>query len=159
MSEDEAFHLVHTLSLFLFLAGIGATLRPLFRAWNSDDLHAQVFAFREAARNHTGILLPGLILVGITGAFWAIRSVRVDPVETGWLLTVEVLYLIILFVCFPGMTASLRRVRILALHAEKTGAMTPELQDTIADRGPIVFGTLMAILVIVITVLAVTKPY
>ncbi|HJN92511.1 MAG TPA: hypothetical protein QGF05_07285, partial [Dehalococcoidia bacterium] len=77
----------------------------------------------------------------------------------GWLLTMEVLYLVILFICVPAMAASLRRARFLALQAQKTGEVSDALRETIADRGPIVFGTLMLILIVVTAALAVTKPY
>ena len=94
----------------------------------------------------------------MTGIFWAIRSAQVDPVETGWLLTVEVLYLVALFVCLPAMAASLRRARFLALQSQKTGEISDELRETIADRGPLVFGTLMLLLIALMTALAVTQP-
>lgn len=159
MSEDEAFRLVHMLSLFVLLAGVGSTMLPLYRTWNSSDVNAQVFAFREAGRNQAGILLPGVVLTGVTGLIWAIRADHLDPVETGWLLTVELIYLVILFVCIPAMAAGLRRARLLALQSQKSGEISDELRETIADRGPLVFGTLLLILIVVMTALAVTKPY
>lgn len=159
MSEDEAFRLLHMLSLFVFLAGAGATMLPLYRSWHSDDIGAQVHAIQEAGRNQAGVLLPGIILAGISGIFWALRSDHFDPIATGWLLTVEVLYLVALFICLPAMAASLRRARFLALHSQKTGEISDELRETIADRGPLVFGTLMLLLIVLMTALAVTKPY
>lgn len=159
MSEDEVFRLLHMLSLFVFLAGVGATMLPLYRSWNSDDIGAQVHAIQEAGRNQAGVLLPGIILTGISGIFWALRSDHLDPIETGWLFTVEVIYLVALFICLPAMAASLRRARFLAIQSQKTGEISDELRETIADRGPIVFGTLMLLQIIVITALAVTKPY
>lgn len=159
MSEDEAFRLIHMLSLFVYLAGVGSTMLPLYRTWNSDDLPAQVYAFREAGRNQAGILMPGMILTGVTGIFWGISADHVDPIETGWLLTVEILYLFTLFICLPAMAAGLRRARLLALQSQKTGEISDELRETIADRGPLVFGTLMLILIVVMAALAVTKPY
>ena len=159
MSEEEAFRLVHTLALFIFLAGLGSTLAPLYRAWNSNDLRQQVYAFRDAGRNQAGLLLPGIILVGVSGLVWAIRSDHVDPVGTGWLLAVELIYLVALFICLPAMVTSLRRARLLALQAEHSGEISEALRETIADRGPIVFGTLMLALVVVMTALAVTRPF
>ena len=159
MSEDEAFRLIHTLSLFVFLAGLGATMLPLYRAWNTVDVERQVFAFQEAGRNQAGILLPGIILVGVTGTFWGIVSDDFDPVETGWLLAVELIYLVALFVCLPAMAAGLRRARLLALQAQHTGEISDELRDTLEDKGPIVFGTLMGLLVVLMAALAITKPF
>ena len=159
MTEDEAFRLIHVLSLFVYLAGLGSTMLPLYRSWNRDDLQAKVYAFQEAGRNQAGVLLPGIILVGVTGLIWAIRSEHVDPVVTGWLLAVEGLYLIALFVCLPAMAAGLYRARLLALQAQKSGVISRDLEETLADRGPIVFGTLMLVLVALMTALAVTKPF
>ena len=158
MSEDEAFRLVHILALFVYVAGIGATILPLTRAWSSDDLEAQLFGFQAAARYQAGVLLPGIILVGVSGAIWAIRSDQVDPIETGWLLAVEALYLVGLFVLVPGMVAGLRRVRLLALQARKQGEITEELAETLADRGPLVFAIILLLLLPVQTALAVIQP-
>lgn len=159
MSEDEAFRLVHLAALFLFLVGMGGTMLPLYRAWTSTDRQAQIYAFREAGRNQAGILLPGIILVGVTGLIWAIVSERVDPIETGWLLAVEGIYLFVLFVCVPAMAASLRRARLLALLALKSGEVSPALAETLADRGAIVVGTLIFLLVLLMTALAVAQPF
>jgi hypothetical protein len=159
VTEDDAFRLAHMLALFVYLAGVGATMLPLYRSWNSTNLQSQVYAFQEAGRNQAGILLPGIILVGVTGLFWAIRSDTVDPVETGWLLTVEGLYLVAFFVLLPGMAAGLRRARLLALQAEKTGEISEALRETLEDRGPIALGTLMLVLIVAMAALAVIQPY
>ena len=159
MSEDEIFRLLHTLSLFVYLAGLGATMVPLYRAWNATDLDRQVYAFQEAGRNQAGVLLPGIILVGVTGVIWAIVADHLDPVETGWLLALEVIYLVALFVCLPAMAAGLRRARLLALQAQHSGEISDELRETLRDKGPIVFGTLMLVLVVVMAGLAITKPF
>lgn len=158
MSEDEAFRLLHTLSLFVFVGGLGATMLPLYRAWNSDIPH-QVFAFQEAGRNQAGILLPGIILAGVSGVLWAIVDDDLDPVETGWLLAVELIYLSTLFICLPAMAAGLRRARLLALQAQHTGEVSEALRETLADRGPLVFGTLMLVLVVLMAALSITKPF
>jgi uncharacterized membrane protein len=159
VSEDEAFRLVHTLSLFVFVAGLGATMLPLYRALNAVEVERQVYAFQEAGRNQAGILLPGIILSGVTGVFWAIVTEEIDPVETGWLLAVEMIYLVALFICLPAMAAGLRRARLLALQAQHSGEISDELRDTLDDKGPIVFGTLMIVLVALIAALAITKPF
>jgi len=159
MSEDEIFRLLHTIAMFVYLAGLGATMVPLYRAWNSADVDRQVYAFQEAGRNQAGVLLPGIILVGVTGVIWAIVADHLDPVETGWLLAVELIYLIALFVCLPAMAAGLRRARLLALQAQHRGEISDDLRETLGDKGPIVFGTLMLILVVVMAALSITKPF
>ncbi len=159
MSEDEALRLVHMLALFLFAAGVGGTLLPLYRSWSSGDVIAQAHAFQSAGRNQVGVMLPGLILVGVTGLVWAIRSDIYDPIETGWLLAVEGLYLFVLFVCFPAMSAGLRRARILALQALKSGEVSPELEETLADHAPLVVGTVIVLMSVLAAALAITKPF
>ena len=57
------------------------------------------------------------------------------------------------------MGVGLRRVRLLALQAQKRGEMTEELQDALNDRVPVVFGTMMVITVPVMTWLAIAKPF
>ena len=81
------------------------------------------------------------------------------PSKTGWLLAVEGIYLFVLFVCVPAMAASLRRARLLALYALKSGEVSPALAETLADRGAIVVGTLIFLLVLLMTALAVTRPF
>lgn len=159
MSEDEVFRLIHTLSLFVFLAGLGATMLPLYRAWSATDIERQVYAFQEAGRNQAGVLLPGIILVGVSGVIWAIVADDLDPIETGWLLAVELIYLGALFICLPAMAAGLRRARLLALQAQHQGVISDELRETLQDNGPIVFGTLMLVLVALMAALAITKPF
>lgn len=158
MSETEALRLLHVLSLFVFVGGLMATLLPLYRAWGHDDVGVQVHAFHEAARSQKGVLLPGMIATGASGFLWALRQDGIDPAQTGWLMAVEALYLVALFVLLPGMVTGLRRARLLVLQAQKTGEISPELEATLADRGPVAFGTIMGLLVIVMTILAVVQP-
>ena len=114
--------------------------------------------FNSADRAHTRMLLPGIIATGVIGAVWGIESDVVDPITTGWLLAVEILYLLALFVLVPGMFAGLRRVRLLSLQARKTGVVSDELQDALADRGPLVFAVLMLILLPVQVALVTLQP-
>ena len=114
--------------------------------------------FRSADRAHTRLLLPGIIATGVLGAIWGIRSDVVDPIETGWLLAVEVLYLISLFVLVPGMFAGVRRVRLLSLQARKSGDVSEELTDALNDRGPLVFAVLMSLLLPVQAALVTLQP-
>jgi hypothetical protein len=52
----------------------------------------------------------------------------------------------------------LRRARLAALQAEKTGAATGELEEALADNVPIVFSGVATMLLPVMTYLAVFKP-
>lgn len=99
-----------------------------------------------------------MIATGVVGAIWGIQSEAVDPIETGWLLALEVLYLITLFVLVPGMFAGLRRARLLSLQARKTGEVSRELRETLAERGPLVFAMAMCAMLPVQAGLATLQP-
>lgn len=158
MTEGDAWRLLTLLAAFLFAGGAAALALALTRAWQTGDAVERDVLFQSADRAHTRMLLPGIILTGVLGAVWAIRSDDVDPVGTGWLLAVEALYLLALFVLVPGMFAGLRRVRLLSLQARKSGEISEELEDALADRGPLVFALIMAALIPVQAALVVLQP-
>lgn len=158
MSEDDIFRFLTTLSALVYAGGVAALTLALTRAWQTDDAVERDVLFRSADRAHTRMLLPGIIATGVLGAIWGIRAEAVDPIETGWLLAVEILYLISLFVLVPGMFAGVRRVRLLSLQARKSGKMSDELSDALNDRGPLVFAVLMTVLLPVQVALATVQP-
>ena len=158
MSEDDIFRFLTTLSALVYAGGVAALTLALTRAWQTDDAVERDVLFRSADRAHTRMLLPGIIATGVLGAIWGIRAEAVDPIETGWLLAVEILYLISLFVLVPGMFAGVRRVRLLSLQARKSGKMSDELSDALNDRGPLIFAVLMTLLLPVQVALATVQP-
>ena len=158
MSEDDIFRFLTTAAALTYAGGVAALTLALTRAWQTDDAVERDVLFQSADRAHTRLLLPGIIATGVLGAIWGIRAESVDPIETGWLLTVEVLYLLSLFVLVPGMFAGLRRVRLLSLQARKTGQISDELVDALNDRGPLVFAVLMAILLPIQAALVTLQP-
>lgn len=158
MSEDDIFRFLTTLSTVVFAGGVAALTLALTRAWQTDDPVERDVLFRSADRAHTRMLLPGIIATGVLGALWGIRAEAVDPIETGWLLAVEILYLVSLFVLVPGMFAGVRRVRLLSLQARKTGQISDELTDALNDRGPLVFAILMCVLLPVQIALVTLQP-
>ncbi len=158
MSEDDIFRFLTALAAMTFGGGVAALTLALTRAWQTDDPLERDVLFRSADRAHTRLLLPGIIATGVLGAIWGIRAEGVDPIETGWLLAVEVLYLLSLFVLVPGMFAGIRRVRLLSLQARKTGQLSDELTDALNDRGPLVFAVLMALLLPVQILLVTLQP-
>ena len=146
MSEDDLLRFLTALAAFTYAGGVAALTLALTRAWRTPDHTERDLLFQTADRAHTRLLLPGLITTGVLGALWAILSDAVDPVATGWLLALEILYLLSLFILVPGMFAGLRRVRLLSLQARKSGTLSPELTDALNDRGPLIFALLMALL-------------
>ena len=158
MSENDLFRFLLTLAALIYAGGLLALNLALSRAWRADDPVERDVLFVSADRAHTRLLLPGIIAVGVIGAIWGIRAEGVDPVGTGWLLAVEILYLLALFMLVPGMFAGLRRVRLLSLQARKTGEISAELEDALADRGPLTFAALMLILLPVQAALITLQP-
>jgi hypothetical protein len=64
----------------------------------------------------------------------------------------------VILLCLPLIGLGLRRVYLLSLQASKTGEMTPELAEALADRVPLVFGGVVAILLPVMAYLSIFKP-
>ncbi len=158
MAEDDIFRFLTTLATAIFAGGVAALTLALTRAWQTDDAVERDVLFRSADRAHTRLLLPGIIATGVLGAVWAIRAESVDPIETGWLLAAEILYLVSLFILVPGMFAGVRRVRLLSLQARKSGKISEELTDALNDRGPLVFAILMSVLLPVQIALVTLQP-
>ncbi len=158
MSEDDIFRFLTTLATVVFAGGVAALTLALTRAWQTEDAVERDVLFRSADRAHTRLLLPGIIATGVLGAVWGIRAESVDPIETGWLLAAEILYLVSLFVLVPGMFAGVRRVRLLSLQARKSGQISDELTDALNDRGPLVFAILMSLLLPVQIALVTLQP-
>jgi uncharacterized membrane protein len=158
LSAITLWKLLHELSLLLYAAGLGATMMPVYRAWRSTDVPLQMHAFQQAAANETGVLLPGALLTGATGVFWG-AAAGYNFITTGWLLALWLLYVVAVFVCLPLLGLGLRRARLLSLQAGKTGRISPELEQALADNVPLVFGTVMIVLTVVMTWLAVFKPF
>ncbi len=158
MSEDDVFRFLTTVATLVYAGGVAALTLALTRAWQTGDALERDVLFRSADRAHTRLLLPGIIATGALGAVWGIRAESVDPIGTSWLLAVEVLYLVSLFVLVPGMFAGVRRVRLLSLQARKTGKLSDELSDALNDRGPLAFAILMCALLPVQIALVTLQP-
>ena len=150
--------LLHLLSLCLMTAGVGGTLVPIWRAWGAEQIERRVMLLDEAQRNETLLLLPGTIALMFSGYAWA-TAAGLNVVVTGWLVALQALTFIDLFIFIPLMGMGLRRVRLLALAAEKEGAVTDELRHAMADNVPVVFSTLIALTIPLMVWLPVFKPF
>jgi uncharacterized membrane protein len=157
VTAQNIWRILHILSLLLYTGGLGGVLLPVYSGWAHKDLRFQAAALQQAADSETAVLLPGILLTGLTGVFWA-ASAGYSYIHNLWLLVLSLLYLFCVFICLPLMGVGLRRARLLALQAQKTGRMTDELRETIQDRVPIVFGTIMLVLLPVMAWLAIFKP-
>lgn len=149
---------VHLLALFYFMAGVGNTVVPIWKAWLTESLEEKALHLQDAQRNETFFLLPGVLATFFTGYAWA-ASEDYNIVTTGWLVALQAITLIDLFIFLPLMGVGLRRVRYLALSAKKHGAMTEEFREALADNVPLVFGTLIVLSIPVMVWLPVFKPF
>ena len=112
----------------------------------------------EEASHYQGVLLvPGAIGGIATGiALWA--QLDYGLITTGWLVALEVLYVLTLLVCLPLIGIGLRRARIAALQARRLGRATPQQEAAMADAVPLVFGGIATLLVPVMAALSVFRP-
>jgi len=149
---------VHLLALLYFMAGIGNTVVPIWKAWLAQEIQEKAMHLQDAQRNETFFLLPGLLAVFFSGYAWSAAG-GYNVVTTGWLVALQIVTFLDLFIFLPLMGVGLRRVHYLSLAAKKHGAVTPELQDALADNVPLVFGTLMVLTIPLMVWLAVFKPF
>lgn len=158
MTSVQILSALHWLSLFLMMGGLGAVMIPLWRGWREEDLDRQLVAFEDATTGHRTALLPGTIAVGATGVFLA-ADAGYNFFTTGWLLALEIVYLVVLLVCIPLLGHALNRVEIESLKSKKRGAPTDELRELIDDNVPIVLSLVTLALIPVMVWLAEFKPF
>jgi len=157
-TSEQVLRVLHFLSLFLMTAGLGAVMVPLWRGWREDDIERQLVAFEDASTAHKTALMPGTIAVGATGIFLA-ADAGFNFFTTGWLLALELLYLLVLFVCVPVLGHALNRVEIEALKSRKKKQPTEALQELLNDNVPIVMSLLILFLIPIMAALAEFKPF
>jgi uncharacterized membrane protein len=157
-TSEQILAALHFLSLFLMMAGLGAVMVALWRGWREDDIDRAIVAFEDASTGHKAGLLPGAIAVGATGVFLAADE-GYNFFTTGWLLALEVLYLLVLFVCIPLLGHALNRVEIEALKSKKRNKPTDALAELINDNVPIVLCLVILFLIPFMVWLAELKPF
>src|SRR5205823_4078808 len=102
MTAQHVWRILHILSLLLYTGGLGGVLLPIYSGWVHKDVGYQAAAFQQAADSETTVLLPGILLTGLTGVFWA-ASAGYSYTRDFWLLALAVLYLLSVFICLPLM--------------------------------------------------------
>jgi hypothetical protein len=157
-TTTEIIRSLHFASLFLMMGGLGAVMVALWRGWREEDFDRQLLAFEDASTGHKLLLLPGTILVGATGVFLA-ADAEFNFFTTGWLLALEVCYLIILFACVPILGHALNRVQIESLKSKKQKKTTDAMQGLLDDNVPIVMCLIMLFLIPVMIWLPEFKPF
>lgn len=149
---------LHLLALFWMMGGVGNVIGLIWRAWRAPDIETKSLLLSEAQHNETRWLLPGMIATAFTGFAWAAAE-DWNLITTGWLLALQIVFAIDIFIFLPLMGVGLRRVHYLALQAKKQGRVTEELQDALNDNVPLVFGTLVVLTIPVMVWLPVFKPF
>ena len=146
------------LSAFWYVAGLTSVQLALVRGWQTQDIKTKVESFEEASHYQGTLMVPGGIGVVATGLFlWS--ALDYNLASTGWLIAVEVIYIVTLLLCLPFIGMGLRRGRIAALMAQRHGRNNPELEQAMADNVPLVFGGVAAILIPVAVALSVFRPF
>ena len=149
---------LHILAILYLTVGVGNTVVPVWKAWRRQDLGEQAMLLTDAQRNESTFLLPGLIAVAVTGYAWAANE-DINVITTGWLLALQIVLAINVFIFVPLMGIGLRRVHYLSLQSRKSGEVSEELRSALADNVPLVFGTLIAASIPVMVWLPVFKPF
>ncbi len=149
---------IHILAMFWLIGGIANTIVPIYRAWSDENLQVKAILLSGARGNYTAWLLPGVIASGLTGYLYA-GVLDLNVVTTGWLAVMGLVWMLQIFALMPLLGVALRRVHYLSLQADRRGESTPELEDALADNAPRVFGALIVLSALVMTVLPIFKPF
>lgn len=155
---DKAFLFAHVLALIWYVAGLAAVQISLIRATQATDDDTRHFSFEEAVHYQGMLLVPGGIALAATGLFfWS--QLGYNLFGTGWLILLEITYIITLLVCIPFVGMGLRRSRIASLAARRKGAITPELQEVMQDNVPLFFAGIATLLLPIGIALSVFRPF
>jgi len=156
---DEVFLLAHVLGAFWYVAGLVAVQISLIRAGQQvDDLEARRDSFEEASHYQGMLMVPGAIAASATGLFFW-EQVDYNLFSTGWLILLEVVYIITLLVCLPFVGMGLRRARIAALQAVRAGRTNADLDAAMGDNVPLFFAGIALLLVPVAAAISVFRPF
>ena len=155
---DKAFLFAHVLAVLWYVAGLAAVQISLIRGWQVQSVSLKSDSFEEASHYQGILLVPGSIGVATTGLFLWSQQLGNNMFTTGWLVIVELTYIITLLVCLPFVGMGLRRARIAALQARRKGTSTPELDQAMADNVPLFFAGIATLLVPVAVGLSVFQP-
>ena len=149
---------IHVIALLYFAAGVGNTIVPIWRAGLLSEIETQALLLSDAQRNYTTWLLPGVIATGISGYLYT-GVLELNVITTGWLVAMQALWLVQIFVLVPLLGIGLRRVRNLALQSARKEGSTDELRDALADNAPLVAGTLLIVTFVIMTWLPIFQPF
>jgi uncharacterized membrane protein len=156
---DKLFLFAHIMACFWYVAGLVSVQIALIRAMQAEKMEDRSTSFEEAAHYQGMLLVPGAIAVAATGLFLWSQQLDYNMFTTGWLIIVEVTYIVTLLVCLPFVGMGLRRARLAALQARRKGRSSPELDAVMADNVPLFFAGIATLLVPVAAGLSVFMPF
>ena len=99
-----------------------------------------------------------MIATGISGYLYT-GVLELNVITTGWLVAMQALWLVQIFVLVPLLGIGLRRVGNLALQSARKEGSTDELRDALADNAPLVAGTLLIVTFVIMTWLPIFQPF
>jgi uncharacterized membrane protein len=158
-TADKLFLFAHVLATVWYVAGLTAVQISLIRAQQAENMGTRSDSFDESAHYQGMLLVPGAIAVAATGLFLWSEQLGYNMFTTGWLILVELTYIVTLLVCLPFVGMGLRRARIAALQARRKGRSTAELDAVMADTVPLFFAGIATLLVPVAVALSVFQPF
>jgi uncharacterized membrane protein len=156
---DKAFLFMHVLAAVWYVAGLTAVQISLVRAMQAENMGSRSDSFDEAVHYQGLLLVPGAIAVAATGLFLWSEQLGFNMFTTGWLVLVELMYIVTLLVCLPLVGMGLRRARIAALQARRKGRSTAELDAVMSDNVPLFFAGIATLLVPLAVALSVFQPF
>jgi uncharacterized membrane protein len=156
---DKLFLFMHVLATVWYVAGLTAVQISLIRAMQAENMGSRSDSFEEAVHYQGMLLVPGAIAVTATGLFLWSQQLGYNMFTTGWLILVELTYIVTLLICVPFVGMGLRRARIAALQARRKGRSTAELDAVMSDNVPLFFAGIATLLVPVAVALSVFQPF
>jgi uncharacterized membrane protein len=157
VTTEEALIFLHLLGAFWYVMGLTSVQISLVRSWDRENPSARADSIEEASHYQGILLVPGAIAAVSTGVFlWALDY---NLITTPWLVIEEALFAVTLLICLPLTGAGIRRARTAALRARRAGKSTPELDAAMSDPVPMVLLGIATVIVPVVAVLSVFKPF
>lgn len=153
----EALRFLHLLFVLWFVAGVGLTSGVLARGARSQDLGVIAFAFGLAGAAQKIFLIPGLLLLALTGALAAIALPARGP--TGWVIPSVVLTLVMLVADVAYLQPHLAEAARTARAARAEGKLTPRLAMLLNDWRRSVTSHGMALLMLLNVALMAFRPF
>lgn len=148
---------LHLLSVLWFVAGVAITASVLARGARSPDISVIAFALDLASTAQRVFVIPGLLLLGLTGALTF--AALPNRGASGWVIPSIILTLLVLLVDVLYLQPHLAEAAQTARKARAEAKLTPRLAMLLHDRRRSIASHGMALLVIVILVLMVFRPF